>query len=731
MGRRTDKNRPAAVTSSATDASQPPQEQLGAARRFRLILAAMCLLSLACRLIVLSVYVNTNPLAQVPLNDAAVYWDWAERISTGGLIQDAPFFSAPLYPYVLGAIRAVGGGLTTVYVLQLLSDLATAWLLASVCRRRFSARVGLVAAAILLLMQEPASSSLRILASSLHLLLVTVTWASFVRLQTRATTLSHLLAGGAVGLLCLAYAPALLLLGLVPLWLLLSRRREPHTLWKAALPTATALIVIAPATLHNLHASGELFPVQAVGGITLRLGNHPGAEGVYAPLPEISTRRDLMHADAARVYEQKTGRHATWKAVDRYFRDQAVQYWRDNPATFLWLVSRKLYGFVSSRHYGDIYQPTIEMMLGFNRWLRLMPLTTPLVVAPALVGMLILLCRPLRYGPEWLLLFVPVFVTAFFWYSPRFRTPAIPILVVAAAWVLMRAWQWRSYPRTTVAVVLALLVGFTLGSVNRLCGFDVRVPSGVLFGQTYAYQQLGDRQSAIKTCRAGLEYEPGDTPHRIELGNMLKAEGRTAEALVEYQRAIGADPDNRGLIGRVAQMLILARQFDQAAAVLEPAVARHADDYKLLAMFAETQQARGKPARAAELFARAVALAPDDLALRAAYARLLLLTQQFEAARDQYDHILRIAPRDADALYYLGTIASKLGDYAAARDYFVRARVERPRDVATLHNLGVMHYRLAELPEAAEALRAALALDATRTESAMLLQQVEARLNQP
>lgn len=57
-----------------------------------------------------------DPLALAPINDAKVYWDWGGRIADGRLVDDTPFMSAPLYPYVVGAVRALGGGLGALYL---------------------------------------------------------------------------------------------------------------------------------------------------------------------------------------------------------------------------------------------------------------------------------------------------------------------------------------------------------------------------------------------------------------------------------------------------------------------------------------------------------------------------------------------------------------------------------------------------------------------------------------
>lgn len=124
------------------------------------------------RVLLLQEYLTRNLLSAYPLVDGETYWAWAGRIAAGRLVGTEPFFSGPLYPYWLGLVRALGGGLPAVYILQTLCDLGTAVFLAVIGRRRFGPGVGVLSAAIFVLMLEPAFYSTRVLASTLQLPLV-------------------------------------------------------------------------------------------------------------------------------------------------------------------------------------------------------------------------------------------------------------------------------------------------------------------------------------------------------------------------------------------------------------------------------------------------------------------------------------------------------------------------------------------------------------------------------
>ena len=162
-----------------------------------------------------------------------------------------------------------------VYVVQILIDLLTAVLLALIGRARFGAGVGLLAAAAFLTLQEPASFCLRILTCSLQLLLVCLAWMGLLAVQKRDSLWRRVLAGAGVGLLSLAYPPAMLMVPVVGLWLWWRAHFRLRGLGRALVAVIAGAVVIMPATLHNYMASGELFIVQAASGITLRQGNGP------------------------------------------------------------------------------------------------------------------------------------------------------------------------------------------------------------------------------------------------------------------------------------------------------------------------------------------------------------------------------------------------------------------------------------------------------------------------
>lgn len=732
-------------------------------------------------------YLDEVPMAHTPANDAAVYWAWAERIAGGELTQDIPFFSAPLYPYLLGLLRALGGTLTTVYVVQELLSLLTACLLAWVCRDRFGPGVGLLSAGVFLALMEPASFALRVLACSLHLFLVTVTWALLVGVQRKASNWRRVAVGAALGLLCLAYSPALVLVLLVGPWLFWQSARRFADALRAAIPLGVAALVIAPATLHNLRASGNVFFIQALGGVTLRLGNGPGSTGTYTPIPNMSNYRARMLFDAARIYQNETGHPGSWKDVDAYFRDLAFSQWWSDPSRAVQLGMQKLYWFLTGRNYSDQCQPTDEIAVGLADWLgRLAPIPTPWLMGAGLVALLLMLRHPIRYGPEWMLFIVPLSTALLFFYFPRFRLPAVPILTVGAVWVVARAIRWRENWRLSVIVAPVLAASLLLGRVNQAIGFDRPMfrnvamdlmTKGRLAEAENALRQMSDigpalqisawallrhlqgrTDGAYKLYRKAIELDPEDVFVRAQFGTLLLQLHRWEEALQEstevlrtrpeeldarycraaalsglerldeareeFEHGFRSEPDNRRWAEGLAHVLFCLGNSAEAERLLRDTIDQHGDSVTSQIELSRTLQAAGRASEAADLYGQALASGEVSPGMRLEYGSFLVDAQRWSEAIEQLALGLKEEPDDVTGNLNMGVALGSLGRSAQAERYLQQALDQAPNDVRVLRGLGVCYARQRKYDQAIEVFRKALEIDPTHLKTQSDLQRV-------
>jgi tetratricopeptide (TPR) repeat protein len=698
-------------------------------RRFLPVLLALCLLSLPFRAAILYQYVTGNPLSGMPISDAAVFWNFSERLAGDQALSKLPFTFAPLYPYMVGLVRMLGGGLTAVYVLQMLMDIATAVVLAFAARRRFGGGAGLLSAALFLLLMEPASFSLRILNCSLQLLLVALTYARLLRAQEKPSAGNLVAAGIPIGLLSLAYPPAMMLAFVIPVWLFFQSRHRMVDALRSLVPLALTALVISPATIHNYVITKEIIPIQGGASVGLLHGNQPRSDGGYAALPGISDDRETMIYEVGAQYCRATGtqfKDIRYKDVSRFYRNKVLDFWRSNPKFTALLTAKKLWYFLTGRNYSDIYQPTAEIDFGVTTFLRFVPLQVPWLMGPALLGLILMLRRPIRHGPELLLFGLPLAIVMTFFYSPRYRLPAVPIIVVAAAWSFVQAADFPRRKAFPIAVALSLAAAVGVGFVNQAVGFDRYNRAVMAFTLADAYGSRGDSERAVQYYREGLQYPGGrdNVGAMKKLGNTLVRLGRPTEAFAAFERAMKVSPDDPAVTAQVAMMLLKAQRVDEAEQMLTQALKTRPDDPMLLAGMAVTKQLQLKTDEALALFGQSLKLQPENTQVRVFYADLLRLLDRTDEAIRQFEEVLKSDPENFQAHFSLGFLWSERRNVAEARSHFEHALRLQPLNADVIYGLGVLDLNERRLDDAERRLQHALGIDPDHEPSRKALERV-------
>src|SRR5262249_49261211 len=151
----------------------------------------------------------------------------------------------------------------------------------------------------------------------------------------------------------------------------------------------------------------------------------------YCPIPRISADRIQQNIDARALAAAETD--GSWSATSRFFARKGLAFWASDPAGALRLLAQKLRYFTTGRVYGDIYGPEIERKDDFASRLVLAPLPAAWLVLPAFAALAALMRDARRHLPEALLVLAPLATVAIFFYSPRYRQPALPLVAALAA----------------------------------------------------------------------------------------------------------------------------------------------------------------------------------------------------------------------------------------------------------------------------------------------------------
>jgi 4-amino-4-deoxy-L-arabinose transferase-like glycosyltransferase len=378
-------------------------------------------------------------LAAVPVepnSDAAWYYNRAVELASSWTYHEkgVPTAYWPVgYPAFLALIFSMSGPSVLAGQLANLVLAAGSFLLAYAVTKQLlndelSARL-----AVLLLTVYPNNIAYVpvLLTESLYLfLLLLATWLFF-----RTPSLLGVLATGVVlGLCTLVKAQSILfafLLIPIGLWLWGRSVSRTRALLFAALIPVAAVLTVLPWSFRNVSTFGSFVLISTNGGMTLLSGNNPSARGDHTPDDSLVAQARFSVADQLEA--------------DRRARALALQWIRNNPVQALALAPMKVWRLWSRDGEAEwAYQegtPSYERYSIVFRMIRVLNQAYyGLVLLAAGAGIYLLA----HFGPHrpapWFGVLVGIFITGIavlFSGQSRFHFPAMPFLMMYAAWYLV------------------------------------------------------------------------------------------------------------------------------------------------------------------------------------------------------------------------------------------------------------------------------------------------------
>lgn len=531
-----------------------------------------------------------NPLFERPIMDALMHDRWARGLLEGTWPGDAPFFRAPLYPYLLGGLYALFDAqrLPVQLVHALISALGAGWA-ALTARHLWGRTAGWAAgvlyallwtsiyfAAELLIVTVPVT--LNLLATAL------LTWPSGPGTRRR-----RLGAGLALGLSAIA-RPNILVVVPVVLWFVRTPGDRGATLRAWALVLAGLMAPILPVTLHNAVRGHDAVLIASQGGVNFYIGNNPDSDGRTAIVPGTRPTWQGGFDDAVAMAERDAGRELSPSEVDRWFLKRGLAYWIEEPADALRLYGTKLRLLVGAGERSNN-----KFIYAWREWsplLRAPVLASwPLVLALAVLGFGLrggvprgrglLAGMALAYAATLLLFFV----------NARFRLPVAALLTVPAGAGVgviaasVRARRWTG-PRAAAVAALALC---TLSLLDLTDFRERRTDANPFHAFTLgnAWADAGDGPRAIAAYREALAVQDRypqvhfgliRAPLHRSLATLLAAEGRADEAAAVAERWVRSAPDDHDARLWYGNLLLEQGRVDAAAAQFEFVLRAAPDD---------------------------------------------------------------------------------------------------------------------------------------------------------
>jgi tetratricopeptide (TPR) repeat protein len=627
-------------------------------------LAILLLVAAIFRAVLFHLASTRNPFFEGLILDAEVYDGWARRIAAGGWVGSEAFYFPPLYPYLLGLLYAAAGhSVALAAALQSLLGLANLLLLHRIGAIVFGARAGLLAACGAALYAPLPFFETKILATTLGLTLALAALLALVRAESAAGPPGQdgrrwdwrglrpwTGAGLLIGAAALCVPGTALLAALYAGWSL-RRDRRP-----AAGILMGAFLATLPVLVHNLAVAGDPLPLSGQGGITFHQGNHPGANGLYAPLPGFSGSAEDQPQEEKGIAEREAGRPLKRSEISLHFLGKGLAFILDHPGAWLRLEGRKL-GYLLGNE-----EASTEYSLRFERervpWLRLAFLPFALIVGAGVAGLATVAVDPTarrRPGARAVLvhLVAAAAVPLLFFVSSRYRLPlAAGLLPYAGAYADRIAREPREPVRRPapflLGLVVALLSWIPFGGPVVTAEANVQYNLGNLLAETgrhteaiAAYDRalaawpahpfawinrgnsldrLGRAEEALASYRRAGEVRPGFWTACRAQGIVLHRQGRYAEEAEAYRRCLDTGgAEARFLLGNA---LFRLGDADQAEPWLEEAIRLDPRHVMAHVRLGEIRAGRGETDRARAALRRALEIDPANAAARALLARL-------------------------------------------------------------------------------------------------------------
>jgi tetratricopeptide (TPR) repeat protein len=222
--------------------------------------------------------------------------------------------------------------------------------------------------------------------------------------------------------------------------------------------------------------------------------------------------------------------------------------------------------------------------------------------------------------------------------------------------------------------------------------------------------EQGRLAEALASFQRALQLQPGLAQTHNNLGIALQDQGRLEEAVASYRRALALRPDYAMAYNNLGTALKEQQKFDEALACFRRALQLNPDDVMANSNAALALKDQGQLAEAAAYYRRTLALKPDFAEAYADYGVVLRGLGSLDEAEACCRRALQLKPDLPAGLANLGVVLRDQGKLDEAIDCQRRALELKPGFAEAWANLGVALTDQGQLAEAADCYRRALEL---------------------
>jgi tetratricopeptide (TPR) repeat protein len=631
--------------------------------------------------------------------DSKEFDAFAQHISEGNLFHKDAIYLSPFYPFFLAAIYSVfGHSHVAVIWIQGFLDIVNCLLIFYVSSRTFNRPVGIIASVLYSFYGLTIFYTGILLEPTANLFFLLLFLSAMVYGEKRENMMVFLAAGIALAIVFSARPNIILFFILLPAWFFfrLKRRLGIAGAAKGCLLFCTGFLLVLSGMAYRSHAvSGKFTPFSVQGGFNFYIGNNPEGNGIFISPHGIATTAVTQIRESIRYAEKETGRALTPHEASGYWQRKGTDFIVNHSASAIALWVKKTVLFW--RHE----EPALNINYGFSRQfipVMRLPLVSFGLISPlALIGIALVLKR--RDDASLLLLFITAYTASvvLFFVSDRYRLPAVPCLVIMAAYAI---WSLKQMvvkgERKPLGVILtALIILFVLvnGNFSYFRFLDSRSVAfsnlgSVYFNQgqyqnaekeflkaiqldpqninarrnlatTYSKMRLYDK--ALREYQEALFLDKASCEIRLSIGNLYQNQGHYGLAIRQYENILALDPKHEGAYQNLGNSYYHLGQMEKAKEYLEKLLSINVENDNGYNNLGSVYYHLGRVDEAMALYQKAIALNAANANARSNLGNMYFYKGQLEKAIEEYKMALSIDPRHPDAHGNLGNVYFRQG----------------------------------------------------------------------
>lgn len=578
------------------------------------------------------ILISDNPYFENPVMDEFYHDEWAREIASGNWTVNIPFYRAPAYAFLLGAVYSVFGH--NFFIARMIGSIFGALncvLIFFLAKHLFNRKAGILAGifACFYGMFLYYDSSLLTVYLEIFLYLMWLVW--LVKAMEKPGLIPWLLSGLFFGLGAIT-RPNILVFIPVVILLIFYFYRKTNIIVKfryAGIFLIGLLIFVSLVAYINLKHGNDFVLVAWNGGINFFLGNNESANGWSATSPMLRGTWFGGYNDAIIIAENSAGSNLHPSGVSAFWFQKGLEFIKTDFSGWISLTVKKAYLFLTN--YEIPNNQSIKYIQGYSILQRLPLFSFLTAISLGLCGALFTIKRNKKRWILFLFMFTYTISMIAFFVNARYRMPIIPILIIFGAGGVLYFFQeidrrkWKN-----VAAFGGLVLSVILLSTSNFYGIRFHESSSSHFSLGNQYASSSNFNRAVMEFELSIRSDPANVLAWNNLASALAQNGRYNEAYDALEMSLRYS-ENSTAYARMGLLLLRLERPEKAEECLIKAVELNPGDVESYYYLAYMEAERGNTDKALEFLDECFTREIDPR-----YAEMIyLLKGQIHLTRDE------------------------------------------------------------------------------------------------